>query len=175
VGCSHSWTTRIVWDDRIGRFVMACATDNNCRLAQPNPYRTIATATCDGTFWGGDLVLASGSGYWTAWTNGGTIRLDHFTDGASDQTISNAGSADHAHLVSYGPGRMLLAWESGASMAAQVGDSATGATVSSQFTIGVEDHSYQAFKEYPDGSVAYPARGSTNTSIKIARVMPCSD
>jgi hypothetical protein len=174
VGCSHSWTTRIVWDDRTGHFVMACATDNNCRLAQPNPYRTIASANCDGSFWGGDLVLASGSGYWTAWTNGETVRLEHFTDGASDQTINGAANADHAHLVGYGASRMLLAWESGSSMAARVLDSGSGADVSSDFVIGVEDHSYQALKEYADGSVAYPARGSTNTSISIARVMPCS-
>jgi len=174
VGCSHSWTTRIVWDERVNRFVMACATDNNCRLAQPSPYRTIASANCDGSFWGGDLVLAQGSGYWTAWTNGGTIRLEHFTDGASDQTISNAGNADHAHLVGYGAGRMLLAWESGSGMAAQVRDAANGATIGSEFTINVEDHNYQAFKEYADGSVAYPAAGSSSTSVSIARVMPCS-
>jgi hypothetical protein len=37
VGCSHSWTTRIVWDPRTSSFVMVCATDNNCRIAQPSP------------------------------------------------------------------------------------------------------------------------------------------
>ena len=69
---------------------------------------------------------------------------------------------------------MLLAWESGSSMAARVLDSGSGADVSADFTISVADHSYQAFKEYSDGSVAYPASGSGNTSINIARVMPCS-
>jgi hypothetical protein len=33
VGCSHSWTTRIVWDHRVGEYVMVCATDNRCRIA----------------------------------------------------------------------------------------------------------------------------------------------
>jgi hypothetical protein len=70
---------------------------------------------------------------------------------------------------------MLLAWESGGSMAAQVLDSGTGENVGQTFTIDVKDHNYQAFKAYPDGSVAYPAAGSSNTSIRIARVMPCSD
>jgi len=175
VGCSHSWTTRLVWDERTGHFAMVCATDNNCRIAQPSPYRTVASSTCDGTLFGGDLVLADGSGYWTAWSSGGSIRLEHFTDGGgTDQTISNAGNSSHPHLVSYGAGRMLLAWESGSGMTAQVRDSASGATIGSEFSINVADHDFGAFKEYPDGSVAYPASGSSNTSVNIARVMPCS-
>jgi hypothetical protein len=36
----------------------------------------------------------------------------------------------------------------------------------------VRDHDYLAFKAYADGSVAYPAAGSSSTSIRIARVMP---
>jgi hypothetical protein len=39
-------------------FVMVCATDNDCRTAQPSPYRTVASGTCDGTLFGGDVVLA---------------------------------------------------------------------------------------------------------------------
>lgn len=174
VGCSHSWTTRIVWDPRTAHFVMVCATDNNCRIAQPNPYRTVATGTCDGTLFGGDLVLSSTAGYFTAWSQGGAIRLEHFTTGASDQTISNAGSSSHPHLVSYGPGKMLLAWGSGSSMAAQVRDAGTGAAIGSQFTINANDHDYMAFKAYTDGSAAYPASGASNTSASIARVMPCN-
>ena len=104
MGCSHSWQTRIVWDPRENRFVMTCITDNNCRVAQPNPYRTVASGECDGALFGGDMVLASTSGYWVAWSQTGNIRLDHFSgDSQSDQTISNAGSSQHPHLVSYGP------------------------------------------------------------------------
>ena len=172
VGCSHAWTSRIVWDPRTGHFVMVCATDNNCRIAQPNPYRTVAAGTCDGTLFGGDLVLAKTSGYWTAWSQGGTARLEHFTTGASDKTVTTAAATGHPHLVSYGAGRMLLAWQSGSSMLAQVYDAETAQTVGDQFTIAVRDHDYLAFKAYADGSAAYPAAGSTSTSIKIARVMP---
>jgi hypothetical protein len=176
VGCSHSWTTRIVWDPRTSHFVMVCATDNNCRIAQPNPYRTVASGACDGTLFGGDLVLATTplTGYWTAWSQGGNIRLEHFTTGASDQTINNAGASQHPHLVSYGSSRMLLAFGSGTSMTAQVRDSGTGATIGSTFTIGVNDHNYMAFKAFDDGSVAYPASGTGNTSARVARVMPCN-
>ena len=33
---------------------------------------------------------------------------------------------------------------------------------------------YQDFRSFPDGSVAYPAPGSTATKIKILRVLGCS-
>jgi hypothetical protein len=173
VGCSHSWTTRLVWDPRSAHFVMVCATDNDCRIAQPNPYRTVAQGACDGTLFGGDLVLASTGGYWTAWSQGGQIRLEHFTTGASDATVSNAGSSSHPHLVSYGASRMLLAWGSGATMTAQVRDAGDGSAIGPEFTIDANDHDYMAFKAYGDGSVAYPASGASDTSAKIARVLPC--
>ena len=170
-GCSHAWTSRIVWDPRAKHFTMVCATDNGCRIAQPNPYRTVAAGTCDGTLFGGDLVLAKTAGYWTAWSQGGQVRLSHFAGGAADQTIKTATKSSHPHLVRYGTGRMLLAWQSGSSMLAQVYDAGTGKAVGKQFTIAVRDHDYQAFKAYADGSAAYPAAGSTSTSIKIARVV----
>ncbi|WP_433219123.1 hypothetical protein ACQP00_14345 [Dactylosporangium sp. CS-047395] len=171
VGCSHSWGTRIAWDPRTSHFAMVCATDNNCRIAQPHPYRTVSAGTCDNTLFGGDLVLARSAGYWTAWSQGGTARLSHFTTGAADTTKQTSAKTSHPHLVTYS-GRMLLAWESGSAMAAQVYDAGSGATVGAQFTIGVKDHNYQAFKAYPDGSAAYPAAGANSFSMKIARVMP---
>jgi hypothetical protein len=171
VGCSHAWTSRIVWDPRSKHFVMVCATDNSCRIARPAPYRTVATGTCDGTLFGGDLVLAESRGYWTAWSQGGQVRLEHFTTGKSDTTIKAAKSS-HPHLVGYGTGRMLLAWASGSSIAAQVYDAGTGKAVGGKLTLAVRDHDYQAFKAYPDGSAAYPAAGSSTSSIKVARVLP---
>jgi hypothetical protein len=172
VGCSHSWTSRIVWDPRTSRFVTVCATDNACRIAQPNPYRTVAAGACDGTLFGGDLVLAKTAGYWTAWSQGGQVRLDHFRAGKSDRTVRTGAKSGHPHLVSYGAGRMLLAWASGSAISAQAYDSGTGKAVGAKVTVKVRDHDYQAFKAYRDGSVAYPAAGVTATSIKIARVLP---
>ncbi|MEV6305756.1 hypothetical protein AB0M02_40505 [Actinoplanes sp. NPDC051861] len=172
VGCSHAWTSRIVWDPRTKRFVAVCATDNNCRIAQPSPYRTVAAGTCDGTLFGGDLVLAKGKGYWTAWSQGGSVRLERFTTGKSTTTIRTGASSQHPHLVPYGTGRMLLTWQSGSAMSAQVYDAGTGKAVGAKFTIKAKDHAYQAFKAYPDGSAAYPAAGSSSTSIRIARVQP---
>ncbi|WP_327001665.1 hypothetical protein OHA72_42060 [Dactylosporangium sp. NBC_01737] len=174
VGCSHSWTTRIAWDPRVKRFAMVCATDNACRIAQPNPYRTVASGTCDGTLFGGDLVLAQTKGYWTAWSQGGTARLEHFTTGASDTRVTTGAKTAHPHLVAYGATRMLLAWESGSAMTAQVYDTGAGKTVGGTFTIDAKDHAYQAFKAYADGSVAYAAAGGTATTIRIARVLPAA-
>ncbi|MFC7484801.1 hypothetical protein ACFQX7_38860 [Luedemannella flava] len=163
---------RASWDPRAKKFAMVCATDNDCRIAQPSPYRTVASGTCDGTLFGGDLVLAKSKGYWTAWSQGGKIRLEHFTTGASDKRVSTGFSSRHPHLVTYGSGRMLLSWASGSGMTAQVYDSGTGAKVGGTFTINARDHDYQAFKAYLDGSAAYLAAGSNGTSIRIARVMP---
>lgn len=173
VGCSHSWGTRMVWDDRTGHFVMVCATDNNCRIAQPDPYRTVAAGACDGTLFGGDLVLAPSSGYWVAWSQGGQVRLDRFTTGASEASVRPGVGARNPHLVRFG-GRMLLAWESGGAMSAQVLDAGTGRAVGERFAVPVPDHSFQAFKAYADGSAAYPAAGATAGTAQIARVRPWS-
>ena len=173
VGCSHAWTSRIVWDPRTKKFVMVCATDNNCRIAQPNPYRTVASGTCDGTLFGGDLVLAKSAGYWAAWSQGGKARLAHFAgNSAATRNLTTPAGTQHPHLVSYGTGKMLLAWGSGSGMRAQVYDAGTGTTVGKPLTIAVQDHNYQAFKPYADGSAAYPAAGAGSSSIKIARVLP---
>jgi len=59
-------------------------------------------------------------------------------------------------------------------MSAEVRSAADASAVGS-FTIDVTDHRYQDFKSFPDGSVAYAARGSGNQSIRVARVLPCGD
>ena len=174
-GCSHSWTTRLVWDKANSAFVMTCATDaNNCAIQRPDTGALLFQATCSGQFFNGDIVNSTSGGYWSAWTDVNAIRLNQFnfnnTKGAS---VANAGASQHPHLVAYGPSDMLLSWGSGTSMAAQVRSMTDGSTVGAQFSIAVNDHAYQAFKPYPDGSAAYPAAGSTPTSINVARVMPC--
>ena len=176
LGCSHSWTARMVWDPRTSHFVMACATDNACRIAQPNPYRSIVSATCDGTLFSGDIVNAGNgkAGYWIAWSYQGVIKLEHFTTGASDQTVTTAGTTQNPHLVSLGANYMLLTWASGTGMAAQVYDSGTGATVGAQFTIAAPSNQWTSWKPYPDGSAAYASVGSASATVQITRAMPCS-
>jgi hypothetical protein len=174
-GCSHSWTTRIAWDPGSKAFVMTCATDaDNCAIKRPDTGTPLFQATCSGQFFNGDLINATGGGFWSAWSDTNTIRLNQFAaNNSKGAAVENAGSSQHPHLVSYGPGKMLLSFASGQSMAAQVRDMSSGATIGNQMTINVRDHAFQAFKPYPDGSAAYPAAGDSSTSAKIARVLPC--
>ncbi len=173
-GCSHSWTTRIATDPASKAFVMTCATDaDNCAIERPGTGQVLFQATCSGQFFNGDLINA-GSGFWSAWSDTGSIRLNQFAaNNSKGPSISNAGASQHPHLVSYGPGKMLLSWADGQAMAAQVRDASTGDTIGSQLAMSVRDHAFQAFKPFPDGSAAYPAAGDNATSVKIARVMPC--
>jgi hypothetical protein len=172
-GCSHSWNTRIVWDPSISRFITVCATDNNNRIARSPGYQTIFSSQEIGTLSLGNIVLASGGGYWISVSDQNQIRLLHFTSSSStpDQTVMS-GSSGFSHLVSYGPERMIVAWESGSTINAEVRSSADASAIGT-FTIGVTDHRYQDFKAFPDGSVAYPSRGSGGQAIRVARVLPC--
>ena len=98
------------------------------------------------------------------------------------------------HLASYGTGQMLAAWEESTAtgdfnqtdknrqMYLQILDTTSGGAPagSSATTAGplklspnVLGSRYQDFRAYPDGSVAYPAPGSTATKIKILRVLGC--
>jgi len=175
LGCSHSWNTRIVWDPAISRFITVCATDNNNRIVRSPGYQTIFSSQDIGSLSLGNIVLANGGGYWVSVSDQGTIRLLRFTSTTSTPNLTvSAGSSGFSHLVTYGPNHMLLSWESGSTMAAQVRSSADGSAVGAQLSIGVSDHRYQDWKAFPDGSVAYAARGSGSQSIRIARVMPCS-
>ena len=175
LGCSHSWTTRMVWDPRSNHFVTVCATDNNCRIALAPNYKTVVSATCDGTLFGGDVVNATTAGYWLAWSYQGAIKLEHFSTGASDSTVTTAGTSQNPHLVAYGASNMLLTWKSGSSLAAQIYDAGAGMAIGAQFSIAAPDHPWQSWKPFPDGSVAWASVASASSTIQIARVMPCSD
>jgi hypothetical protein len=170
-GCSHAWTSRVLYDPVKKKFVAVCATDNECRIAQPNPYRTVAASVCDGTLFGGDLVLAK-TGYWEAWSQGNAVKLSRFTTGKANKTVKPGVATEHPHMAKFGANRMVLSWGSGAKTKVKILNRSTGATIGSTLTVAVKDHDYTALKAYKDGSVAYPAVGGTTTSIKIARVMP---
>jgi hypothetical protein len=174
-GCSHAWTTRILYDKTNKAFVMTCATDaNNCAIQRPDTGALLFQATCSGQFFNGDLIPASDGAYWSAWSDTNAIRLNQFNfKNVKGTQVSSGGSSQHPHLVGYSASNMLLAWGSGTTMAAQVRSLTDASTVGAQFSIAVKDHAYQSFKPYPDGSAAYPAAGSTSTSINVARVMPC--
>ena len=111
--------------------------------------------------------------------------------------VSEAGLNDRApHLAPYGTAgtQMVAVWESstatgdfaqnapGRQMSIQVLDSTTGTPAGTdtnvvgpyKVTPNVLGSRYQDFRSFPDGSVAYPAPGSTATKIKILRVLGCN-
>jgi hypothetical protein len=55
----------------------------------------------------------------------------------------------------------------------QAFDAATGAALGTPVPVSVPGNRNQEFRSFPDGSVAYPAPGSSSTKIKILRVLPC--
>jgi len=113
-----------------------------------------------------------------------------------DIIVVSDGQNDRApHLAPYGTAgtQMLAAWESSTAlgdfsqnaarqMSIQVLDSTTGGPAGAdaasfgplKLTPNVLGSRYQDFRSFPDGSVAYPAPGSTATKIKILRVLGCS-
>lgn len=173
-GCSHSWNTRMVWDDSTDHFSMICATDNGGGIAQPNaPGHLLYTASDLSTLSVGDIVPAENGGYWMTASDQGAVRLMHFSNGTVDQTFM-LGNSPHSKLASYGSGLMVAGWDSETTITAQVFDTASGNEVSAQFGLNVPNNIYQPFKSYPDGSVAYAAPGTHTTTIRIARILPCS-
>ena len=110
--------------------------------------------------------------------------------------IAPAGSQnDRApHLAGYGSGLMLAAWETStatgdlaqndparqmwlAVLDATTGVAPAGSTAASAGPLSLSPNvlgsRYQDFRAYPDGSVAYPAPGTSNSKIKILRVLGC--
>jgi len=113
-----------------------------------------------------------------------------------DLTVVSDGANDRApHLAAYGSSQLLAAWETSTAtgdfaqnaparqMYLQVLDATTGMAPAGsstdsagplKLTPNVVGSRYQDFRAFPDGSVAYPAPGSSATKIKILRVMGCS-
>jgi hypothetical protein len=200
VGCSHSGYERIVWDPAAKKFITICKTDNNNRIAIAPSYTTILPVDL---YYANlaNIVLGSAGGYWTATSNIragqpananglADVHLLHFTSGAADKDIVIAGDTAvnnrAAHLAPYGATRLLAAWETSTAtgdfaandknrkLYVQAVDAATGAAQASPVNVpGVVGNRYQEFKGFPDGSVAYPAPGSSTTKVKIVRVLPC--
>jgi len=198
-GCSHSGYERVVWDPKDERYVALCKTDNNNRLAMPSPYRTVRAVD----LWYAnmsDLVPATGGGIWVATSdirpgqpandNGlADVHLLQFSDGAATQDLIVANTSGQnlraPHLAAYGAGRMIVAWESATAtgdlrandnarkLYVQTVNRATGDAEGEAIDVDVRGNRYHKLVSFPDGSVAFVARGSSNTRIKVLRVLPC--
>ncbi|OWZ01174.1 Avirulence (Avh) protein, partial [Phytophthora megakarya] len=196
-GCSHSGYERITYDSRKKGYASICKTDNNNRIIPPNDWGTtiypvdLAAANL------GDIVPDSDSSskkYWATVSNGegdnAKVHLIHFAINAAaseDITLGGTDANERApHLAAIGKGGLLAMWEgssSGGDLAeggsrtiyAQVLDAGTGKSVSSKVTVdkSVVGNRYQALKSFPDGSVAYLSKGTTDTSVQVVRFFGC--
>ena len=200
LGCSHSGSERVVWDPGAKKFVPVCQTDNNNRIAIAPNYTTVYPVDLSYSSLG-NVVVANGAGYWATVSNIRTgqpagmdgladVHLLHFTTGMADKDItlaSDSGLNDRApHLSTFGSGRLLAAWENSTAVGllaandknrklyVQALDAATGAAEGPPFNVaGIVGNRYQDFRAFPDGSVAYPAPGSSSTKLKILRILGC--
>ncbi len=143
------------------------------------------------------IVVGTQGGYWVTVSKSranaagmADVHLLHFTTGAPDKDviISNDATLNcrSNHLAKYGSTRLLAAWETasaandfsalttGKKFYVQTYSAATGEAEGDPLPVDINGNRYYAFKDYPDGSVAYPTAGSSNTKIKILRVLPCN-
>jgi len=212
IGCSHSGYERIIWDPATKAFIKRVQKRRHPRAASRGKIafapRATAILPIDLNYDQiGTVMLAPAGGYWIfasdirtgqpANANGlADIHLLHVASMAAptpdkDLLAVSDGLNDRApHLVAYGSGKMLAAWETstatgdfsqnaaGRQMWLQVLDSTTGIPLGGapavKVTPNVLGSRYQDFRPFPDGSAAYPAPGSATTKIKILRVLPCS-
>jgi hypothetical protein len=89
------------------------------------------------------------------------------------------------YLAAYGTNGLIVGWETSSSggnirrtdssrqVYVQVRDRTTGAAIGDALSVEVLGNQYQEFRSFPDGSVAFPAPGDNNTSVKILRILPC--
>jgi hypothetical protein len=202
-GCSHSGYERVVWDGSKYVYVCendAPTAGKSGKIAfAPGANPLILPIDLWYTNMG-DLVTGA-NGVWlttsdiragqTAAANGlADVRLLHFTTGAPDQNLvlaSDSGMNNRApHLAAYGSSRMIAAWETATNtgnfarnnanrrLYVQTVSRATGAAEGAPLQVAVQGNRYHEFVGFPDGSVAFPAPGTTSTRVKILRILPCN-
>ncbi|KAG2785953.1 hypothetical protein PC129_g17993 [Phytophthora cactorum] len=196
-GCSHSGYERITYDSRKKGYTSICKTDSNNRIMPPKDWGTTIYPVDLGAANLGDIVPdsdASSKKYWATVSNGegdnAKVHLIHFAINAAandDITLGGTDANERApHLAAIGDGGLLAMWEgssSGGDLAeggartiyAQILDASTGKTISSKVTVdkSVVGNRYQALKSFPDGSVAYLSKGTTDTSVQVVRFFGC--
>lgn len=199
-GCSISAYERVIWDPSARRFVAICKNDSSKRIALA-PSTLIYGV--DPTYANVGNVVSSAGGYWLATSNtrpGQPSSGDGFAD-IHLVRFSSAGVYDKdlviatdptlnvraPHLAQYGPNRLLAVWETSTStgdfaasdrnrkLYVQAFNASTGSADGSPVSVaGVIGNRFQDFRGFPDGSVAYAAPGSSSTTVKIVRVLPCA-
>ncbi|MBN1655313.1 MAG: hypothetical protein JXA30_16220 [Deltaproteobacteria bacterium] len=202
LGCSHSYYERIVWDPAANKFVPICETDRDNTLSFAPRGPAIFAIDMQRSYPAnysnlGNIVLGTNGGYWVALSKSrdatagmADVHLLHFTTGTPDKDIiiSNDPTLNcrAAHLGKYGSSRLVAAWETSASandytawttdrkFYIQTYSGSTGEAEGGPLQLEIKGNKYYEFRDFPDGSVAYPAAGSSATKIKVVRVLPCN-
>ena len=174
-GCSHSGFEKIVWDPGASRFAMICRSDGFPQVGlNVNASKQVFAISATDSSVSNVVLSATAGSYWTLVTNMGTLHLYEFTSAGGTKKDIDLGAGTKPHLVKYGS-HLLAAWvASGNTMVGQVLDATTGDKIGATVPIAAPSNQFQDFRDYSDGSAAYPAPGSSATKIKIVRVMPCS-
>jgi hypothetical protein len=175
-GCSHSGFEKILWDPSGNRFEMVCRSDGFPHAGLNVNAMNLVSAISPSMSSVSNLVVSSmPSNYWVLVSDSGMLHLLRFTSAGGVAADVMLGSGDKPHLVKYGS-HLLGAWKpaSGTNMVGQVFDAGTGAAIGSQITVDVPSNQFEDFRDYSDGSAAYPAPGSSSTKVKIVRVLPCT-
>ncbi|MDI1433632.1 hypothetical protein QHF89_29305 [Polyangium sorediatum] len=199
-GCSHSGYERITWDPAAKKYVSICKTDNNNRIAYAPAVSTIKPVDLAYSNLS-DVARDPNGGSWAltsdrqngqpALANGlAEVHLLHFNGGEADKDIVIAGKAGEnaraPYLANYSEKFLLAGWETSTAtgdltpfdgdrkMHVQVLSATTGEAVSAVLDAGVPGNRYQAFRAFPDGSVAFAAKGTKNNTVRIFRAMPCA-
>jgi hypothetical protein len=145
----------------------------------------------------GNIVVGAQGGYWVTVSKSrasaagmADVHLLHFSTGAPDKDIvvSNDATLNNRsnHLARYGSSRLVAAWENasaandftpftaGRKFYVQTQSAATGEAEGGPYQVNVTGNRYYEFRDYPDGSIAYPTAGSSSTKIDILRILPCN-
>ncbi|MBN2341511.1 MAG: hypothetical protein JXX29_20295 [Deltaproteobacteria bacterium] len=201
-GCSWSGYERVVWNATANAYVAVCQTAIGGNGAIAFSLDKSVIQNVDLWYSNVSELVAVPVGYWIASSvrredqpenqDGlADVNLFHFTSMTPDISILVEGTASQnvraPHLALHGSSRLLLGYEVGTAaghlsptddrrMYLQFHDAETGQQLGERFPVNdVVGNRYQAFRSFPDGSVAYPFVGDTGTSIKIMRVLPCTE
>jgi len=150
----------------------------------------------------GDVIPDGNGAFWVALSDradgepessdgAADVHLVRFNDsGVIDDiniTMDQPLNSRAPHLSAFGENGLLVAWEQSSNpgnlsswdaerkLHVQAFMKDTGAAIGDPLVIdGVLGNRYVSFRAFPDGSVAVPVGGESNTSVRILRILPCS-
>jgi hypothetical protein len=109
------------------------------------------------------------------------LKLDSSVSVATDTSLNERAP----YLAPFGHDGLLVGWETSTAtndlpakdmkrtLHVQARNAVTGEALGDALQVNLPGNRYQSFREFADGSVGFPTRGSTATSTRILRVLPC--